>query len=188
MEPQRLVIGAFGPFGGKWFNNAELVSQRLEQRHAAGQLKIPDQVEVHFLPLDCSPEGIQDFVQKAQQLQADRVLVMGESGFRTRIARPGPLIGASPPGCSRARPKRSCPGPIARTSWPPGLRWKRWLETRSAFSPTTRVSSTATTLTTRPSRLVSTRSSCTCPRAFWGWPARPAGPATRSSRSSRHGI
>ncbi len=85
MEPQRLVIGAFGPFGGKWLNNAELVSQRLEQRHAAGQLKIPDQVEVHFLPLDCSPEGVQSFVHKAQELNPDRVLVMGESGFRTRI-------------------------------------------------------------------------------------------------------
>jgi pyrrolidone-carboxylate peptidase len=98
----RLVIGAFRPFGGKSTNNAEAVSNKLKAKHEAGELAVPEGTDVHFVPMTTDQKGVADFVQTAQDLQADKVLMLGESGFSTKIesraidrTAPGTLFGSA---------------------------------------------------------------------------------------------
>jgi pyrrolidone-carboxylate peptidase len=97
---RQLVIGAFQPFGGKRTNNAAEVAGRLEEMVHQGSLELPEDVRVSFVPLETSPESVDRFLEQASQ--AERVLMMGESGFATRVearahdrGQPGSLVGSA---------------------------------------------------------------------------------------------
>ena len=80
-----LVIGAFQPFGGKHVNNASQVAGRLQQMQAEGTLHVPADTQVSFLPLGTSVDAVEKFVQEAENLGADRVLMLGENGLATKV-------------------------------------------------------------------------------------------------------
>jgi len=82
---EKLVIGAFRPFGGKRTNQAAEVAARLEKMKSEGTLQVPDHVEISFLPLDTTVEGVEKFVARAKELKADKVLMLGENGLSLKV-------------------------------------------------------------------------------------------------------
>jgi pyrrolidone-carboxylate peptidase len=99
MVIEKLVIGAFQPFGGKSVNNAAEVAERLKDMRADGSLSIPDGVDVSVLPVEVSEASVRDFVAQAKAQGADKVLIMGESGFDIKVeeraidrGKPKPLL------------------------------------------------------------------------------------------------
>lgn len=80
-----LVIGAFQPFGGKRVNNAAEVAARLQSLQESGELRLPADTRVSFLPLETGVSAVETFVEQAQELGADRVLMLGESDLRTHV-------------------------------------------------------------------------------------------------------
>ncbi|MBM3462509.1 MAG: hypothetical protein FJX76_10445 [Armatimonadetes bacterium] len=80
-----LVIGAFGPFGPKSTNQADEVAKRLVQMRERGELQVPEDVRVTVVPMETNVDSVQQFVQTAKQMQADRVLMLGESGSGLKV-------------------------------------------------------------------------------------------------------
>jgi pyrrolidone-carboxylate peptidase len=80
-----IVIGAFRPFGGKSTNNAQEVSKGLQELHQRGELGVPADADVQFLSLSTDAKSVDEFCQTAKDLDADKVLLLGESGFSTKI-------------------------------------------------------------------------------------------------------
>lgn len=99
---KHLVIGAFQPFSGKHVNQADEVAKRLVKMRGNGELKVPVDVQLTVLPLDTNAAAVDHFVQQAQALHADRVLMLGEGGLGVHVeaqshdrGQPGSLLASA---------------------------------------------------------------------------------------------
>lgn len=79
IDPNKVVIGYFGPYGGKASNAAEETTDKLAAAERAGTLDVPAGVDVEFHRLDRDPDSVDRFLAAARSSRAGKVLLLGEA-------------------------------------------------------------------------------------------------------------
>lgn len=79
MDPKRVVVGYFGPMSGKRTNAAEETAKALDAMREGGELALPADAELTFLPLDRTARDVDAFVAAAKAQGAGKVVILGES-------------------------------------------------------------------------------------------------------------
>jgi len=79
LDPNKILVGYFGPFGGKRSNAAEETAKKLGAAKEAGTLEVPAGATVEFLRLDRDAASVDRFIATAKAGGAGKVLLLGES-------------------------------------------------------------------------------------------------------------
>ena len=79
IESKRVLVGYFGPYGGKSSNAAEETVNQLAAAEQAGMLNVPADVEVEFFCLERDVDSVDRFISAAQTHQVGKVLLLGEN-------------------------------------------------------------------------------------------------------------